>query len=154
MATDSLYSAIVSRVHALVVGLGLSGIVESSIKVLKLAHIRDYVVKMSELPCIIVARDQDKIAPRTNEAYKVDYGVMVVYAKASNQDLVGSLVTLDDWRQKVTRLFQSKEIIATINIPEVYNCRVELGTPIWPKGFEDNLDVGAVRIIVTTTEPR
>lgn len=78
----------------------------------------------------------------------------VIHAAAGNQNLTGSLTTLDGWRQSITRLFQGRSIIASMAIQEVYNCRVEAGTPEWLKGFQAQYDVGALRVIATTRESR
>lgn len=154
MANEYLYSTIVGRVKDIIVGLSLTGVDSTHISVVKLPWVREFVQTLSALPWVIIAREQDKNIPSTNEAYDVAYGVWVIYVAKGNQDLTSSTATSDTWRQQITRKFQARDIIASLAIQEVYNCRVEAATPEWPEGFASQLDVGALRIIVTTREPR
>jgi hypothetical protein len=148
--TTPIYTSVVTRVKELLVGLGLTGIADANIVVTKVPWSSDMA-----LPGIRVCREKDPISRRgMNNSYDHDYAVIVVYARVSNQVLTESAQTMDDWRQEITRLFQSHDIIAQIGIAEVFNCRVESGVVLWEKGFEELHDVGSLRIIMTAREPR
>mgnify|MGYP001117242173 CR=1 FL=1 len=145
----ALYSAIRSKVKELIVGLGLTGIPDANIVETKLPWARNMV-----MPGVRVAFATDSFYPWTNEAYKTEYGIWVVYARVSNQNLTENLDAPNQWRQDITRLFQSRAVLSQFGIAGVYNSRVEAGTPIWDSAFAAQHDVGALKVIVTATEPR
>ena len=145
----ALYTSLQNRIQELIVGLALDEIEDSSIVVAKLPWARDMVV-----PGVRIAPEQDRNIPWTNEAYKTDLGVWVVYARVSNQNITGSLDVPNTWREAITAQFQAKDIVDQLGIQRIYNCRVESGVVLWEKGFAAQHDVGSLRIIATATRPR
>ena len=148
--TTASYTDIIGKVKDKIVGLHLTTIPDANVVVAKLPWARDML-----MPGVRIAYEKDPIKPWTNEAYKVDCGIWVLYARVSNQDITGSLDVPNQWREAIVALFQSRAVIADFaGIGGAYNVRVEPATPLWEAGFEAQHDVGALRVIVTCTRPR
>jgi hypothetical protein len=75
-------------------------------------------------------------------------------ARVSNQDLSIGLNTVLLWRESISQAFRARDIVATVNIDEIYNVNVKSGAVFWEPGFVNQHDVGALTIECFSRESR
>jgi hypothetical protein len=145
----AIYESCLDRTVAMIQGLALAGIASGSIVKRKVPWTRNLT-----LPTIVVSPDRDTVKPATNESDDVEYGVVVAFVRASNQEMTSGIGTTLQWREDVRKLFSAKAIVATLGIASVYNVRVEPAVVQSEPAFLNQHDVGALRLIFVSRERR
>ena len=119
---DALHYSILNAVANAIRGLGLDGLTNDDVYVLKAYTDREAVVN---LPAIeVVLYDKERILPGTFETMWRGYPVLIVFLTVNNQDLAVREAELK-WREQVLDYFERTNVLT--GVPEVWNRTIETG---------------------------
>ena len=108
-----------------------------------------------EFPCVIVFPQPEKVRPWNNAMIDVGYGIGLVCAQVSNEQL-----EIDDnaermlrWRMRLIRRYSEHGPEAVTGITGFHQSVVEPGNPLVTPAFMKNFDVSALLVRCWVIEP-
>lgn len=145
---DATHQRILEAVQSTIRNLSLSGIDSANVLVRATPWDRNLTK-----PCVVIAPLQEQMPANegTNTKDQIGYGVIVTFAKATNEDVTTSRNAFLEWRRRAAAAFRNQRLSG---VSEVYRCTIEPLPVLLGSAFDKGLDLGGFVIRALAYEAR